>query len=77
MERKTPSYQKSHVNYSELLQPAKGWGNFISDRMIIWRLQYYYINREKGDEKNNDIMYNILYCIEKNTQLRWEISAES
>ncbi|MFR9098027.1 MAG: hypothetical protein ACLVKG_26490, partial [Blautia coccoides] len=30
--------QKSHVNYSELLQLAKGWGNFISDRIIIWRL---------------------------------------
>ena len=38
--RKTPIYQKSHVNYSELLQLAKGWGNFISDRIIIWRLQY-------------------------------------
>ncbi|MGN8734120.1 hypothetical protein ACTNEY_10935, partial [Fusicatenibacter saccharivorans] len=35
---KTPIYQKSHVNYSELLQLAKGWGNFISDRIIIWRL---------------------------------------
>ncbi|MGN8735101.1 hypothetical protein ACTNEY_16185, partial [Fusicatenibacter saccharivorans] len=29
---------KSHVNYSELLQLAKGWGNFISDRITIWRL---------------------------------------
>jgi hypothetical protein len=28
------------VNYSELLQLAKGWGNFISDRIIIWRLRY-------------------------------------
>ena len=26
------------MNYSELLQLAKGWGNFISDRRIIWRL---------------------------------------
>ncbi len=26
------------MNYSELLQLAKGWGNFISDRIIIWRL---------------------------------------
>ena len=31
---KTSIYQKSHVNYSELLQLAKGWGNFISDRII-------------------------------------------
>ena len=26
------------MNYSELLQLAKGWGNFVSDRIIIWRL---------------------------------------
>ena len=26
------------MNYSELLQLAKGWGNFISGRIIIWRL---------------------------------------
>lgn len=26
------------MNYSELLQLAKSWGNFISDRIIIWRL---------------------------------------
>ena len=26
------------MNYSELLQLAKGWGNFISDRTNIWRL---------------------------------------
>ena len=31
------------MNYSELLQLAKGWGNFISDRIIIWRLQYIYV----------------------------------
>ena len=29
------------MNYSELLQLAKGWGNFISGRIIIWRLLYY------------------------------------
>ncbi len=28
------------MNYSELLQLAKGWGNFISDRIIIWRLRF-------------------------------------
>ena len=32
-----------YMNYSELLQLAKGWGNFISDRIIIWRLRKYYI----------------------------------
>ena len=26
------------MNYSELLQLAKGWGNFIFYRSIIWRL---------------------------------------
>ena len=35
---KNSNLSKSHVNYSELLQLAKGWGNFISDRIIIWRL---------------------------------------
>ena len=29
------------MNYSELLQLAKGWGNFISDRIIIWRLRFF------------------------------------
>ena len=28
------------MNYSELLQLAKGWGNFLSDRIIIWRLRW-------------------------------------
>ena len=27
------------MNYSELLQLAKGWGNFKFYRVIIWRLQ--------------------------------------
>ena len=36
---KTPIYQKSHVNYSELLQLAKGWSNLASNRIIIWRLR--------------------------------------
>ncbi|MBC5742966.1 hypothetical protein FMM74_005075 [Lachnospiraceae bacterium MD308] len=26
------------MNYSELLQLTKGWGNFVSDRINIWRL---------------------------------------
>ena len=28
------------MNYSELLQLTKGWGNFVSDRINIWRLQH-------------------------------------
>ena len=28
------------MNYSELLQPAKGWGNFVSERINIGRLPY-------------------------------------
>lgn len=35
---KTPIYRKSYVNYSELLQFAKGWGNFASERIIILRI---------------------------------------
>ncbi len=31
------------MNYSELLQLAKGWGDFISDRIIIWRLPKNYL----------------------------------
>lgn len=31
--------KKGNVNYSELLQLAKGWGNFVSDRINIWRLR--------------------------------------
>ena len=27
------------MNYRELLQLTKGWGNFISDRINIWRLR--------------------------------------
>ena len=27
------------MNYSELLQLAKGWGNFVSDRINILRLR--------------------------------------
>ena len=27
------------MNYSELLQLAKGWGNFVSNRINIWRLR--------------------------------------
>ena len=39
------------MNYSELLQLAKGWSNLVSNRIIIWRLLY--INKmltEKYDE---------------------------
>ena len=40
------------MNYSELLQLAKGWGNFVSDRINIWRLRNIRnINRIIG---NND-----------------------
>nr|DAE17791.1 MAG TPA: hypothetical protein [Siphoviridae sp. ctoOf8] len=31
------------MNYSELLQLAKGWGNFISGRIIIWRLLSFWV----------------------------------
>ena len=32
--------RKMNMNYSELLQLAKGWGNFVSDRINIGRLLY-------------------------------------
>lgn len=36
------------MNYSELLQLAKGWGNFVSDRINIWRLR----NNKQDHQKN-------------------------
>ena len=39
------------MNYSELLQLAKGWGNSVYDRFNIWRLRYgelpYVITKEE------------------------------
>ena len=37
------------MNYSELLQLAKGWGNFVSDRINIWRLLLVYGNPNSGN----------------------------
>lgn len=37
------------MNYSELLQLAKGWSNLVSNRIIIWRLQF--IVHEKSIKK--------------------------
>ena len=39
------------MNYSELLQLAKGWGNFISGRIIIWRLRKKYDEYKKAPGK--------------------------
>ena len=44
------------MNYSELLQLAKGWSNLVSNRIIIWRLQTtyeyrYFISSLKTDIK--------------------------
>ena len=38
------------MNYRELLQLTKGWGNFISDRINIWRLQKDYLRRMEKDD---------------------------
>ena len=38
------------MNYSELLQLAKGWGNFVSDRINIWRLPYLMLYKGKLDQ---------------------------
>ena len=35
------------MNYSELLQLAKGWGNFVSNRINIWRLLYNTYHEQK------------------------------
>ena len=41
------------MNYSELLQLAKGWGNFKFYRIIIWRLRYVDENRQSYKIDNN------------------------
>ena len=50
------------MNYSELLQLAKGWGNFISGRIIIWRLRIKYaFYEEVADyigQKQSVLIYN-------------------
>ena len=54
------------MNYSELLQLAKGWGNFISDRIIIWRLRYTYQYLSRTETKIKEcvrIIYNIIQSV--------------
>ena len=54
------------MNYSELLQLAKGWGNFISDRIIILRLPRKSI--ELANQKNYlDLLYRV-YPISENVR---------
>ena len=48
------------MNYSELLQLAKGWGNFISDRIIIWRLRLIYRNFFTGSIFVNTTRHKII-----------------
>ena len=45
------------MNYSELLQLAKGWSNFVSDRINIWRLQC------KGQGWNGCQLYHAGYDV--------------
>ena len=51
------------MNYSELLQLAKGWGNFRSDRIIIWRLLLVKSSNEgkmsKMNEKEHDYKFEM------------------
>ena len=54
------------MNYSELLQLAKGWGNFIPDRINIWRLQYFDKQENKLTIYSRDNGTNILLVIEDN-----------
>ena len=39
------------MNYSELLQLTKGWGNFKFYRVIIWRLRSLQVEKEVSDAK--------------------------
>ena len=51
------------MNYSELLQLAKGWSNLVSNRIIIWRLRAtrdwslpdtVYLNPDKVHEQSEE-----------------------
>ena len=44
------------MNYSELLQLAKGWSNLVSNRIIIWRLR-----RTAGKSRILEILFDM--CI--------------
>ncbi|MCA5580543.1 hypothetical protein [Enterocloster clostridioformis] len=48
------------MNYSELLQLAKGWGNFASDRINIWRLLTMYEETGHGGSCIPDRIQDIL-----------------
>ena len=51
------------MNYSELLQLAKGLGNFISDRIIIWRLLSY---KNAFNDQKHQIPANNSYHVKNN-----------
>ena len=69
------------MNYSELLQLAKGWGNFISDRIIIWRLHYIDlifarkidIELLKVNEVNRAMEFNSVYKCSEQTMAAYHI----
>ena len=61
------------MNYSELLQLAKGWSNFKFERIIIWRLQIKREVCEKSMEKQVEIYQNeIKKLLEENKRLKRE-----
>ena len=53
------------MNYSELLQLAKGWGNFVSDRINIWRLQCieYNYSRTPEEAEKGTIYKNTMWML--------------
>lgn len=73
------------MNYRELLQLTKGWGNFVSDRINIWRLQRYYRpwwRQKKREQRNREAMEQNGYTEEsyeewKENDMRKELFAES
>ncbi|MEY8413048.1 hypothetical protein AALB51_17660, partial [Lachnospiraceae bacterium 62-26] len=60
-----------HVNYRELLQLTKGWGNFISDRINIWRLQLFNYSLIRNNKRIHHPEYLIAkYTISPNAKIR-------
>ncbi|MCC3399204.1 hypothetical protein D4759_29645 [Clostridiales bacterium AHG0011] len=65
------------MNYSKLLQLAKGWGNFTVDRIIIWRLRlkelddryiefYYSVARAVISKQITQNEFKVFLCIVNN-----------
>ena len=73
------------MNYSELLQLAKGWSDFVSDRINIWRLrimyttniieglnrQYRKVTKTKSVFPSDTALEKMLFLASRNVTKKW------